>query len=195
MAQAARDPYAGPMALGTEWGKPLTVEDVWRIPDDGHRYELCDGVLLVSPAPRVLHQLASSRLFVPLFEAVQGTELVALYAPVDWKLDEHNLFQPDIIVVAAADLGELRLEDAPPLLAVEVLSPSTRVVDQTLKRAKYEEAGVQHYWIVDPTRPSLNALELDERGVYFERAVIEGDEVFETTNPVTVRIVPSKLLA
>jgi Uma2 family endonuclease len=181
------------MALGTEWGKPLTVDDVWRIPDDGHRYELCDGVLLVSPAPRVLHQLASSRLFVPLFEAVQGTGLVALYAPVDWKIDEHNLFQPDIIVVATAVLGELRLEDAPPLLAVEVLSPSTRLVDQTLKRAKYEEAGVIHYWIVDPTRPSLTALELDAGGVYVERAAVEGDEVFETAHPVAIRIVPGEL--
>ena len=159
MAQAARDPYAVPMALGTEWGKPLTVEDVWRIPDDGSPVRAVRRRAAREPsaspaASARAHSVARRHSFRP----PHGTDLVdACHAPFDWKLDDHTLFQPDIIVVDRAALSELRLEGTPPLLAVEVLSPSTRLVDQTLKRAKYEEAGVQHYWIVDPTRPTLTA--------------------------------------
>ena len=48
-----------------EW----TVDDLATLPDDGLQYELLDGVLLVSPAPRLPHQRAAGRLDVLLANA------------------------------------------------------------------------------------------------------------------------------
>lgn len=90
-----------------------------------------------------------------------------------------------------ADLTERDLP-RPPLLAVEVLSPSTRVVDLTLKRARYEAAGCPSYWVVDPDVPSLTAWELRD-GEYVEVATVTADEVFDATLPFPVAVVPTAL--
>jgi Uma2 family endonuclease len=100
--------------------------------------------------------------------------------------------QPDVLVARRSEVGRQRLEN-PPLLVVEVLSPSSRMIDRTLKRAVYEEFGVQHYWIVDPAVPVVTALALlgpsfDEVG----RA--SGSEPFELDEPFPVRLVPQDLL-
>ncbi|WP_229052029.1 Uma2 family endonuclease [Aeromicrobium sp. Leaf350] len=67
-------------------GRPFTRADLESLPDDGRRYELLDGVLVVSPAPRVSHQIASARLFTMLQDAAAPAGLLALYAPVDVAL-------------------------------------------------------------------------------------------------------------
>jgi len=139
--------------MALPWGAPLTVDDLRRIPDDGHRYELVDGVLLVTPAPGTAHQTCVAMLVVAFVAAAPATQLV-LPAPYDWVVDPHTSFQPDVLVAHRVDVGEERLERAP-LLVVEIHSPSTRLADLTLKRAAYEAAGVPAYWLVDPAEPSL----------------------------------------
>jgi Uma2 family endonuclease len=61
---AMTDPY-----LWSGQDRMLTVEDMENMPDDGFSYELDDGVLIVSPAPSTLHQLAVTRLSVILSAA------------------------------------------------------------------------------------------------------------------------------
>ena len=80
------------------------------------------------------------------------------------------------------------------MLAIEILSPSTRHVDLTLKRARYEAAGCPSYWVVDPSSPSLTAWELraDE---YVEMAAVGGAAEFSTERPFAVSFAPADLIA
>jgi Uma2 family endonuclease len=79
------------------------------------------------------------------------------------------------------------------ILAVEVLSPSTRRKDLFLKRSKYQDAGVVSYWIVDPEAPSVTALELIN-GHYVVVGEASGDEVLTLERPFPVLVVPSSLV-
>lgn len=85
-------------------GVPLTVRDVWDLPDDGHRYELLEGVLMVTPAPGAVHQTCVLELAVLLRSAV-GTDDLVLLAPFDWVAGPQTLLQPDLLVAHRADLA------------------------------------------------------------------------------------------
>lgn len=177
--------------MALPWGAPLTEDDLAATPADGHRYELLDGTLLVTPAPSLTHQLCVASLLILLREARQPGQVV-LTAPFDVRLSRITVLEPDVLVAWRADLTPARLE-GPPLLSVEVLSPSTRRIDVSVKRLAYEAAGVPAYWIVDPDAPSLTVLELEE-GRYVERAAVAGDEPFHATVPFPVTVVPARLL-
>lgn len=178
--------------IGLPWGRPLTVADLETMPNDGRRYELIDGVLIVSPAPLIRHQLASVRL-----EAVLGAacppELLMLHAPTDVVLADDTSVQPDILVAPWSDFTEKNLP-GPPLLAVEILSPSNPKYDPEVKRDRYQRAGVRSYWMVDPLVPRLIALELQD-GEYVEIADISGDQSWTAVHPFEVTIIPNELVA
>lgn len=176
-----------------ERGSAYCVEDLADMPDDGRRYELVDGSLLVTPSPNVAHQAASGRLFV-LLAAVVGPRYRVFFAPLDWKVSEHTLFAPDVLVVRDPDLTAPRLE-SPPVLAIEILSRSTRHIDRGTKRLAYAKAGLEHYWIFDPTVPSLQVFRLNpEGGVYDEVAVVEGDDEFRD-DVFGALVVPAAIVA
>lgn len=100
--------------------------------------------------------------------------------------------QPDLLVADRTQFTRKELP-GPPLLAVEVLSPSTRRFDLLLKRDRLQTAGVPSYWLVDPEGPSVTVLEL-QGGTYVEVAHADGDEVGEVTRPYPLRMVPQELL-
>ncbi len=104
--------------------RPLTRADLVQVPDDGHRYELVDGTLVVTPAPAVRHQRAVANLLVCL-KASCPDPLDVLTAPLDVALADDTVLQPDLLVARRGDFTDRDLPVAP-LLAVEVLSPSTR---------------------------------------------------------------------
>ncbi|MEG9227702.1 Uma2 family endonuclease [Aeromicrobium sp. Sec7.5] len=176
---------------GLPRGRALTRDDLDAMPDDGHRYELVDGVLIVSPAPRRVHQRASLRLTV-LLDAAVPPDLEPLAAPFDVALSDDTVMQPDLVVGRNADFTERDLPVAP-VLAVEVLSPSTRGIDLLLKKDRLERAGCAHYWVVDPEEPSITAWALTE-GAYRQVARAVGDEAFEVAEPFDVRVVPAELV-
>lgn len=138
-----------PIATERYW----TVDDVWALPDDPHhRYEAVDGELLVSPSPRLLHQLAVGEIYVILREYCRrvGT-CVAVTAPSDVVVEDVNLVQPDLYVIRKLSLLELRAgaRGLPlPMLTVEVLSPSTARADRLVKRGLFQRNAVE-YWVVD----------------------------------------------
>jgi Uma2 family endonuclease len=173
-------------------GLPFTRADLETVPDDGHRYELIDGVLIVSPAPRPIHQRAVVQLVRALAE-VCPPDLDALVGPVDVRLAEDTVVEPDVIVARRADLTDRGLLHAP-LLAVEVLSPGNRGTDLVSKRNRYESSGCPSYWIVDPDIPSLLELRLRD-GRYVETAHVKADETFHTDAPYAVSFTPSTLIA
>lgn len=172
-------------------GRAFTREALETMPDDGRRYELVDGSLIVTPAPSRRHQRVVVRLAV-LLDAACPDSLEVLVAPFDVALDDHTVLQPDLLVARRADFNDRDLPRAP-LLAVEVLSPSTRAVDLTLKRSRYEAAGCPSYWVVDPDEPSLVAWEL-RGGVYVERGRVTQDETFTAQAPYEVAVTPARLL-
>ncbi len=114
-------------------------------------------------------------------------------APFAVRTDLSNELQPDVLVARRDELTEKNLPVAP-VLAVEVLSPSGRLVDLNLKRAASERMGTPSYWILDPEVPDLLVLELDPSGTYQEVARVAGAEGFSATQPFEVRVVPADLL-
>lgn len=195
MAIAARiDPETrvpvGPWPVG-----PLTWEDVQDLPDvAGLRYELIDGILLMSPSPPPLHQRVVTQLLAVLHAACPAG-LEVFTAPFDWFVTDWRYFEPDVLVVPRIQ-GNPRRFEGTPLLAVEVLSPSTRHRDLGLKRTAYAEAGLSHYWVVepDPDAPGLTAFRLDD-GRLVEDTVVVGDSPYEPSGPFPVRVVPTELVS
>ena len=171
-------------------GRALTRADLDAMPDDGHRYELIDGVLVVTPAPSVGHQQVSARLHL-LLAAACPSEMELLYAPVDVALADDTVMQPDLLVARRSDFTSRDLPVAP-LLAIEVLSPSTRRFDLMTKRSRYEAASTPSYWVVDPTDLTLIAWDLVD-GAYVEVGHVAGHEPFVATQPFDVTVVPARL--
>lgn len=171
---------------------PLTRDDLDALPDDGHRYEILDGSLIVTPAPVPRHQMVVGELHYALKEATAGTGLVVFVAPFEVTLSLTTVLQPDVVVCHREAITR-RGAEGPPVLVVEVLSPSTRYLDRGAKRLAYESAGVAHYWLADPADPSLVALCL-EGGRYAEVASVGEDQTWHCTDPVTVSLSPTLLL-
>ena len=172
-------------------GQEFTRADLQALPDDGLRYELIDGVLIVTPAPRIRHQTVLANLHLLLRAAAPDT-MKALFAPVDVVLADNTVIQPDLLVAPREDFSEADLPTAP-LLAVEVLSPSTRGVDLLLKKDRLERSGCRHYWVADPDEPSVIALELVD-GAYREVARASGETVFDVIEPCAVSFTPASLV-
>ena len=168
-----------------------TVEDLRALPDDGLQYELADGVLLVSPSPRPAHQRALVRLLVVLVDACPP-ELEVFPAPLDFQPTRRRSLQPDLLVVRKEDVGELAIE-RPPLLVVEILSPSTRAKDLLVKRALYADSGVAAMWVVDLDEPSITGWVLRD-GTWSDERRASGDEEFRARLPFPVQVRPAALL-
>ncbi|TWF93713.1 Uma2 family endonuclease [Saccharopolyspora dendranthemae] len=177
---------------GIVQSRPFTVHDLEAMPDDGHRYELLDGALLETPASGYKHQKVILRLGA-LLDAACPDELEVLPAPFAVRPSVTVELQPDLLVARDEDLTEAYLPAAP-VLAVEVLSPSTRLNDLNSKKAFYERLGVPCYWVIDPLEPRLTAFELGEDGEYERIVKVAGTEVFDAANPFAVRVVPAELI-
>lgn len=99
--------------------------------------------------------------------------------------------QPDLLVARFADIAERNLPTVP-LLAVEVASPSTRLFDLNTKKARFDEAGIEAYWVVDPEALWLRVWER-RGGVLAEVADVGGEETFTTQVPFPVEVTPARL--
>lgn len=131
-----------------------TADMVRALPEDGKRYEVVYGELLVTPAPRASHQLVVQRLHLALAAYLAGVPAGHVWlSPADISWDADTLVQPDLFVVDVAESRTLSWAAMQRLLLViEVLSPSTARADRFTKRRRYQEAGVPDYWIVDLER-------------------------------------------
>jgi Uma2 family endonuclease len=177
-------------------GEPFTADDLERMPDDGHRYELIDGMLIVSPAPSVPHQRVAFVLGM-LLEDSCPDDLVVFGTAINVRFSQRSALEPDVVVARVADArgGRARLTSTP-LLVAEVLSADSVLRDLNLKKAAYERFGIPSYWVVDPDldRPSLRAFELHGAS-YAEVAQVSGGDAFHASKPFEVEIVPDRLVA
>ena len=158
---------------------PLTYADYAAMPDDGRRYELIDGELIMTPAPGTGHQWVVACLFDRLRAHVRERDIgVVLDSPLDVILSEKNTIQPDLVYVDRARCNLLRKRgiDGAPTLLVEVISPTRPTFDRREKKKLYARHRVPHYWIVDPETRRLEGFVLGARG-YGKAVEFSGDAV------------------
>lgn len=159
-----------PARYETRPAKKLTYQDYLEIPDEpGYRFEILNGILVKEPSPNVTHQRVSRRLQRLLedyfMEADPQGEVFD--APLDVTFQDISVVQPDIFYISGLQqsiVKDTRI-DGPPTLVVEVLSPSNSRKDRLQKLQIYQEAGVQHYWIVNPQENTLECFAL-QNGLY-----------------------------
>jgi Uma2 family endonuclease len=180
------------MSIADAWpgaGRPFTVAELDRMPDDGHRYELLDGALVVSPRPTTVHQFVAFRLAAVL-DAECPQDLCVLPEPAV-QLGPQTEFNPDLVVVPLDEVGGAKFT-APPLLAVEIRSPSTALIDLNRKKHAYERFGVPSYWIVnpDPDQPEVTVFELRDGRYLAEQ---KPARPFTVNRPFPVTIAPAAL--
>ena len=174
-------------------GRELDFEDLYTTPDDGNRYEILDGALVMTPAPSTDHQSVLLRLCFLLDAPAREHDMKVLPAPTAWRIAPGQVPEPDVIV-ATRDVVTRRAVEGPPALVVEILSRSGRPRDLYEKRRIYAEGGAAWYWIVDPDVPSLSVLRL-AGSAYEEEAHVSGSDAYEAIEPFTVRVVPIDLTA
>lgn len=150
-----------PVLPGPELG-PYRDTDYQALPGEP-RCELIYGELVVTPAPLVWHQVVVAQLLRLLQDHARQLGGLALPSPVDVRLFDHSVVQPDVVYVSPERLSiaRRRFEGAPDL-AVEVISPGSARRDRVWKLKLYVEAGVREYWLVDPEAQAFEFLVLGE---------------------------------
>ncbi|PYV16560.1 MAG: hypothetical protein DMG21_11300 [Acidobacteria bacterium] len=148
----------------------LTYDDFCLLPNDGKRYEIIDGELLVTPAPMSLHQRVVTRLTIALGAFVDNHRLGEVFvSPFDVVLSFYDVVEPDIVFISKARASRLtskNLQGAPDLV-IEVLSESTSRIDRTTKLKLYARHDVVEYWIIDPEKPHAEVYRRGPQGLEF----------------------------
>ena len=142
-----------------------TVADYMQLPDDGPRYELIEGELLMAPAPNRYHQEIASNLVLILAAYVKEHRSGKIYfAPFNVIFDERNVLQPDIIYFSNARASALTRAGATgaPSLAIEILSAGAEKRDRVLKRKVFARSGVEELWLIEPEKKSIELFRLQE---------------------------------
>lgn len=156
-----------PAYIRTSPARPTyTAADRDKLPDD-RLTELIDGVFYDMASPRLAHQLISAQIHTQLVSHIQkqGGPCLALAAPLDVYLDndDKTVMLPDLMIVCDRSKLTKYIYGAPDMI-IEILSPSTRKRDQSLKLYKYASAGVREYWIIDPGRRTVVVYDLEAMG-------------------------------
>ena len=165
------------MRATTDRGTKFTIDDYLKLPE-GYPVELIEGGFVREPQPTEWHQRIVGEMYVRL-RAVAGSARV-LPAPVDVRVDRWNALQPDVVAFGPEKhVGRRSPSGTIPVLAVEVLSPSTRRRDRARKTPIYLRAGVAEVWLVDP---DAGTIEIRERAADDTEAVrrFAADEVAES---------------
>jgi Uma2 family endonuclease len=168
-----------------------TVDDLGDLPDDGRRYELVDGALLMTPPPGLPHDEATAALHL-LLGAGLPSGLRAAVVP-GMYFDRRNYRQPDLVVYRREDARSRgRIEAKDVVLAVEVMSPSSVSTDRVSKPAQYAGAGIPHYWRLE-LDPAVLVVHRLEGEAYREVARFTDQVVVD--EPVEVRFSLPELLS
>jgi Uma2 family endonuclease len=165
-----------------------TTDDLDALPEDGVRRELLDGVLLVSPSPTSVHQIIAMRLGVALerscptdYQVTQGVEV---------RISPRRSFIPDVLVITdeAAERAGHHFAPHEVVLAVEIVSPTSQIMDRVTKPALYARAGIPYYWRIETDNGiTVHAHRIDhEHNVYELTGTFKN--VIETSEPWPIQI-------
>lgn len=164
-------------------GLRLTADEFSELPDDECRYELIDGVVIMSPSPIPRHQLIASRIERLIGDFLDTEPLGFVFRETDVRFADDLVYCPEIVFFYASRVESVDhpLAGAPDLV-VEVISPSSRRLDTVTKMHDYEQYGVAEYWIIDPKNKSTtfyrleggNFVESKPAGDRYESHVLRG---------------------
>ncbi|MGH2530991.1 MAG: Uma2 family endonuclease [Thermomicrobiales bacterium] len=174
----------------------LTHADLDQFPDDGKRYEIIGGELYVAAAPVREHMDFMKFLYALLLESVEATGWgVVYFAPVDVRFTEHDVVEPDLIVIRRDRMHLYRGNtfSGAPDIVVEVLSPSNRSYDEVAKAHLYAANGVPEFWIADPITPGFRMMAL--RAGKFVPVEPDADGLLHSTVVPGLVVDPADLLA
>jgi Uma2 family endonuclease len=174
---------------------PFTVRDYRQMPEDGRRYEVIDGILLMAPAPNRYHQRISRNLCRIVYQFLHEHPIGEAYdAPFDVYFDDLNVVQPDLVFVANASREVLAPEGvvgAPDLVA-EILSPGTSKRDLRDKRDLYAKSGVKEFWMLSPEEHQVQVYLPEVDRIKPARILAEG-ETLETPLLAGLKILVAEL--
>lgn len=165
----------------------LTYEDFLGFPDDGRRHELIDGNHVVTPAPNTRHQRVAGRLHLSLGNFVESHRLgEVFFAPLDVVFSDFDVVEPDLVFVASDRMDIIReaAVHGAPDLAVEIVSPSSRKLDETMKRRLFDRFGVREYWVVDPEIEVVKVYRRADDGSFPRVAELSREEGGVLTTPL-----------
>lgn len=160
-------------------GLRMTADEYFELPDDGNRYELVEGVVLMSPSATPPHQWIALEILYQLTHYVRSKRAGLVLHETDVSLGQGPLgrdlvYRPELMYFAPDRIQKLPLRiKTVPDIVVEVVSSGSRSLDTETKYADYERAGVKEYWLVDPYRRAMHFYRL-EKGQFVEAAV-KGD--------------------
>ena len=165
-----------------------TYEMYAALPDDGRRYEVVQGVLIMSPAPEMAHQGVIQRINNYLDERIFSTNRGLVFAgPADVVLSSQKVVQPDVLVLLADHLDQLQekcIVGAPDLV-VEVISPGSVTYDRLVKHNLYEQEGIPEYWLVNLKEQSIEVFVL-EMGKYRSLGAFRNEQAVQS------RLIPNE---
>ncbi len=149
-------------------GLRLSVDEFLVLPDDGRKYELVDGVVIMSPRPTPRHQRTARAVLLQLAYFSEANPIGEVFYEIDVHLGKGEsgaevVYAPDIVFVrfdSKIDVSDV-IAGAPDLV-VEVVSRGSRRMDTVTKRNDYERFGVREYWLIDPARRSMSFFRLKD---------------------------------
>ena len=163
----------------------IRIEDLPRYTYDDYknwsdRWELIKGIpYAMAPMPIISHQRISLKIAWQLEELLKSCDICQALMPVDWKIDNETILQPDNLVICHKPMFEAYITKAPTII-FEILSPSTAHKDTTIKFDIYEKEGVKYYIIVDP-KDKIAKVYLNKDGKFIKIADATDEKVeFET---------------
>lgn len=160
----------------------ISATEYYQLPEYAQHdlIQLIDGEVIISMPPVPKHQRIVREVFFLLISISKNKGGEALSAPIEVQLDEHNVFEPDVLYLrpdSRCVVGEKRLTGAPDLV-VEVLSPGTARYDRQQKYEAYQAHGVGEYWIVDPAHEVVEVWTLGAGGVFQRQGAFAGEDTF-----------------
>lgn len=151
---------AGPRYQGVR----LSAEEYFQLTDDGYKYELVDGVMMMSPSPTTRHQAVAMEIATQISVYLRDHDVGRVLAETDVHLGRNDtgrdiIYRPEIVFLSAEHVARTKKRIVgPPELVVEIISPDSRRYDSQTKRGDYEKHGVGEFWLFDPENDTMTFL-------------------------------------
>jgi Uma2 family endonuclease len=154
----------------------MTADEYLALGQTQERYELIDGVVVMSPSSAPGHGEIAAQITGQLIAFSERAGIIRVFSEIDVRVSETEVVRPDICAYLTERLPQRpRRFESPPDLIVEILSPGTRAVVLITKRDDYEKFGVAEYWAVEPADGRVRCWQ--RRGVHLVEAVVQGDSL------------------
>jgi Uma2 family endonuclease len=174
--------------MSTQLDQQLTVDDLDLFPDDGNRYELIEGELFVSRAPRLFHQVVVANIIASVRPFLDRNPIGMIVPGPGVIFSQFSGVIPDVVFISNEQRGEIASGDkvtGAPALVIEILSPGAENArrDRIAKRHLYAKYGVKEYWIVDYKKRAIEVYVLDGEMLNLSAVLTDQDEITSSVLP------------